>query len=280
MTAALRYSLLLAAALFTAHLAAGPSRAQNLLGLQSDGEPLEINAEYGIEWRRDSQVYIASGNARAAQGELEVFADTLTAHYREAVTGGTEIYRLDAEGNVRIVTPSETLYGDEGFYDTDKGLLHLTGDNLRLESDEDLITARDSLEYWEAEQVAVARGDAVAIREDTRVQADVLIARFQPDQSGKLALATVDAKGNVRISTPTEFGRGDSGVYYVEQQLATLTGSVKLTRGQNQMNGQYAEFNLETGISRLLAAPPGQSGGAPVRGLLVPEEKSKPDSGS
>ena len=41
----------------------------------------------------------------------------------------------------------------------------------------DVVTARDSLEWYDQKQVAVARGDAVAVRDDAkRIRADVLTA--------------------------------------------------------------------------------------------------------
>ena len=254
-----------------------PAAAQGISGLQGGDEPLEINADEGIEWRRDTNQYVARGNARAAQGDLEVLADTLTAFYRPGGGGGsTDIYQIDVEGNVRIVTPKERAYGDLGRYDVERGLLVLWGENLRFETDQDVITARDSLEYWENEQVAVARGNAVALREDKRVRGDIMTARFAEDAQGDLAINRVDLNGNVIISTPQESVRGDKGVYFVQRQVATLTGDVKITRGDNQLNGRYAEVNLKTGVSKLLGAPPGQDG-TRVRGLLVP--RRKPDEG-
>lgn len=261
-------------------LGAGSAMAQGITGLQGGDEPLEINADEGIEWRRDSNQYVARGNARAAQGDLEVFADTLTAFYRPGGGGGsTDIYQIDVEGNVRIVTPKEKAYGDLGRYDVERGLLVLWGDNLRFETAEDVITARDSLEYWETQQVAVARGNAVALREDKRVRGDIMTARFAEDAGGDLAINRVDLNGNVQISTPEESVRGDKGIYYVQRQVATLSGDVKITRGENQLNGRYAEVNLKTGVSKLLGAPPGQEG-TRVRGLLVPKRKPEEGNGS
>jgi hypothetical protein len=46
------------------------------------------------------------------------------------------------------------------------------------------------------------------------------------------------------------------------------------------MNGEYAEVNLETGISRMLGAPPGQTGDTRVRSLLVPDSESDNGGGS
>ena len=271
--------VLAVASLATASLSlpagAGLAQAQGLAALRSGDLPLEINADEGIEWRRDEQVYIARGNAHAARGEISIFADVITAHYRKTEDSKSEIDRIDVHGNVRIVSPTETAYGDRGAYDVINGVLVLVGDDLRLESKGDLITARDSLEYWERKQLAVARGDAVATREDKRIQADVLSAHFVPDAAGDLKLTRIDAFGNVEVSTATEYATGDKGIYYVEREFATLSGSVKITREENQLNGEYAEIDLAAGVSRLLAGPPGTKGPAKVRALVVP--KRKPD---
>ena len=257
-----------------------PAAAQGLKGLQSGDQPLEINAEEGIEWRRDEQLYIARGNAEATRGELTLYADVITAHYGKTGTGGTDIDRIDVEGNVRIVSPTETIYGDRGAYDVVNGVLVLVGDNLRMVGENDIITARDSLEYWELKNMAVARGDAMAVREDKRIQADVLSAHFAPDAEGNLVLIRIDAFGNVRIATATDFARGDRGVYYVDREFATLSGAVRITREENQMNGEYAEIDMKTGVSRLLAGAPGTKTTARVQALLVPRRKPKSGAGS
>lgn len=261
--------------------AAGSAGGQSIQGLQGGDEPLQINAEDGIEWRRDEQLYIARGNALAVRGDLSVYADEMTAHYSESANQQTDIDRIDVIGNVRIVSPSETVYGDRGAYDVVNGILVLVGEDLRLIGEADTITARDSLEYWERKQMAVARGEAEAVREDKRIKADVLAAYFEPGADDSLELKRIEAFGNVRIKTPQEYARGNHGIYYVERELASLNGDVKITREDNQLNGEYAEVDLKTGISRLLPGPPGterKDGAARVRGLLMP--RRKPDTGT
>jgi lipopolysaccharide export system protein LptA len=261
-------------------LLGAPAAAQGLRGLQSGDQPLEINAEEGIEWRRNEQLYVARGNAEAIRGELTVYADVMSAHYSKTAAGDTDIDRIDVEGNVRIVSPTETVYGDRGAYDVPNGVLVLVGDDLRLVGEADTITARDSLEYWELKNMAVARGDAVAVREDKRIQADVLSAYFAPGADDSLTLTRIDAFGNVRIATASDFARGDRGVYYVDREFATLSGAVKITREENQMNGEYAEVDMKTGVSRLLAGAPGTKAKTRVQGLLVPKRKPKSGAGS
>ena len=112
-------------------LSAGtPAAAQGLnLGAASEDRPIAISANSGIEWQQDAQVYIARGNAVAKRGTTEVYADTLTAHYRpsKAAGGETEIYRLDADGHVTIKGETLTVVGDQAVWDVDQQMGIVTG---------------------------------------------------------------------------------------------------------------------------------------------------------
>lgn len=256
-----------AAVLLVGVVMAHAAAAQGIgLPRQDDSKPIEIDAEDGIEWHQKTRRYIARGNARASQGDVSVIADTLTAHYREAPGGKTEIWRIDAVGNVRITSPTQTAHGETGVYLVDDGVLVLK-DNVRLVTPTDTITARDSIEYWEKRNMAVARGDAVVAREDKRLKADLLTAHFVKGDDGKTRIGKIDAFDNVLISSANEIVRAKEGVYDVQTGIATLSGGVKITRGENQLNGQHAEINMNTGVSRLFAGDGGK-----VQGLIVPED--------
>ncbi len=261
----------------------GGAYAQSLkLGASEPGKPLEIYADKGIEWHKDGNVYIARGNARAVQGDVTIYADVLTAYYRKVAGKATRVSRIEAAGNVRFRSPTETAEGDHAVYDVDKAILVLTGRNLEFVTATTKITARDSLEYWEAKQMAVARGKAIAIQEDKKLKADTLVAYFRKtegkDQGSEVH--RIDAFNNVSITTPTEIAYGKQAVYNVETGIATLTGGVKITRGQNQLNGEIAEINMNTGISRILSGPGKDGGSKPVRALIVPEQKKNKRSGN
>ena len=83
---------------------------------------------------------------------------------------------------------------------------------------------------------------------------------------GRTTTWTVEADGNVVITTPEEVARGREGVYNADKGTATLTGDVRITRGENQLNGERAVVNLNTGVSRLLPAAKGER----VKGLFTP----------
>jgi lipopolysaccharide export system protein LptA len=233
--------------------------------------PIEVVADDGIEWERDGQQFLARGNARATRGEVSVHADLLRAYYRKNESGGTGISRLDAVGSVRIVSAGETAYGDTGVYDVDQSILVLSGKKVRLVTAEDEITADQQLEYYDLKRMAVARGNAVARRENRTLMTDVLVAHFKRDTTGKSRIHRVEAFDNVHIVTDLDEVWGDRGVYNVDTGIATLTGAVRIVRGENTLAGCSAEVNLNTGLSKLKSC---KGSGQRVRGLLKPSDQS------
>ena len=73
------------------------------------------------------------------------------------------------------------------------------------------------------------------------------------------------------ITRPGEVALGDRAVYLPAEDTAELWGKVRLTRGQNQFNGERAIIKFKTGISRLLAGK-GEGRKPPVRVLIVPSK--------
>jgi len=264
----------------------------------NQGGPIEVTARDGMEWRQNEQLVIARGAARAVRGGVTIDSDLLLARYRprggapaearppsEGPGGASEIWRLEAEGNVVITTATDRAEGDRAIYDMDQAVMVLTGRNLRLTSPDNVLTARDSVEYWPQRRMAVARGDAVVVtKDDKRVRADVLVAHFReaPNEAGAPRpqparaaaenapgsdsnLEKVEAFGRVEIRTPTEVVRGDTGVYTPPNGLARLLRNVTIVRGDNTLTGCEAIVNMQTGISQLVSCP-----GDRVRGIIVP----------
>src|SRR5204863_1458868 len=120
----------------TATMPIGGAAAQ--APIPSDNQPMQIQADSGIEWQQNAHLYIARGNAVASRGTSEVRADTLIAHYREVKggnsnTGGnTEVYRVEAEGRVMLKRDAQTVVGDHAVYDVDRAIALVTGKGLKL----------------------------------------------------------------------------------------------------------------------------------------------------
>jgi lipopolysaccharide export system protein LptA len=177
-------------------LSAQAVRAQGIDLTQ--GGPIQITAQEGIDWRQSEQVVIAKGDAKAVRGTVTVTADRLLAWYRkkgqtqaaqpvttgltgDTETEGNEVYRMRAEGHVHIYTLTDQAWGDQATYDLDQAVLVMTGKGLKLTTPNDTLTARDTMEYWSDKHMSVARGDAVVVTNDARrISADTLVAYTQP----------------------------------------------------------------------------------------------------
>ena len=220
--------------------------------------PVRVDADRSIEWHRDRKVFVARGNARAVRGDIDVRAETLTAHYRETPEDGTKVHRLEAFGGVTVVSPEGRATGGEAVYDIEGGAVVLRGEGLGIVTRQETITARDSLEHYRDERYAVARGDARIIREGQDIRADVLVARFSPAADGGMVVRRVEAFDNVVIRTGAEMVSGRRAVYDTGKRLADICGGVLVTRGGNRVKGECAQMNMDTGFSRVLSGEGGR----------------------
>jgi lipopolysaccharide export system protein LptA len=302
--------------LLIAGLVLVPPATHAQLGTGDSTLPINIQADNGIEWQQNQQLYIARGNAVATRGPATIKADTLIAHYRQAKSPNTantgnnsEIYRVEADGNVVISRDNRTVVGDHADYDMDQGIGIVHGKALKMTTATDVITARDGLEWYDEKQIAVARGDAVAVRNGGRtIKADVLTAYMvkvaagappgaagQPPKPGaaptkpptanatngsqppanndESKISRIDAQGHVVVVNGPDIGRGDYGVYNAATDICTLLGNVTITRGADVITGQYAVMDMNTNISRIMPASalPGSTRQR-VQGLFVKQD--------
>lgn len=241
-------------------------RANNTTILNPDStQPLEITADQTLEWHRDAKQYIARGNAVAKQGDTEIHAATLTADYRESAQSSFDIYRLSAEGGVRIISPGHAVAGDKAVYDVPSGKAVMTGKALTLTAPDQTVTARDSFEYAAGEGRLTANGDVLVVRGADRIRAEIMSAFFARDAAGQNRLTKLTAERRVVITTPAETLHGDFGRYLARTNTAELYGNVRIQRGPNVLEGARAVVDLNTHVSRMEGGGTGQ-----VRGIFYP----------
>lgn len=287
-----------------------PVLAQNID--LSHGGQITVTALGGFDWDQNNKSVTAYTQAKAVRGNVTVTADRLVALYRKKAgsdqpkpeensqektgditqkdSGSNEIYRLNAYGHVHIYTNTDQAWGDKAVYDIDQATLVLTGKNMKLTTPQNLMTAKDAMEYHSQTRMSVGRGDASVtnLKDGRRITADVLVGYSKPtdqkdpnaknkssnnndadDMSRSSKLEKVNAFGNVVVRTQTETVRGDRGVYVPDSSIARVVGNVHITRGANQLNGHAAIINMKTGIAHMTEAP-----GRRVQGLVVPNESN------
>lgn len=279
---------------------------------QSHGEQILLSAAGPQTYDRDAQTVTMLDRARAVRGDVTVDADQLIGFLRKrqpapgastqkaaakaedadsngSMGGNLELYRIEALGHVHIYTKTDQAWGDKALYDMDQGVMVMTGKHMKITTPNDVMTARDVMEYHSREHMSVGRGDATVTTNDgRRVRGDVLVAFSQPDdasseKAGKQAApppgqdngplgssAKLDrayAWGHVLLRSPNETATGDRGVYMFKTQIARLIGHVHVTSGQNQNNGHSAIVNMKTGVAIMNPAP-----GRRIEGLVIPNE--------
>ncbi len=136
------------------------------------------------------------------------------------------------------------------------------------------ITA-DSLEVQREQNLAIFRGDVLAVQGDMHLRAQTLVVHYQEDAaSGEgTTISQIDATGDVFVSSPTETAQGDVGIYDINAGVIDLTGAVVLTRGENVVKGNHLVMDLNTGYSRVESAA--GVDGERVKSIFIPEQKDE-----
>jgi lipopolysaccharide export system protein LptA len=271
--------------------------------------PIEVEADNGMEWLQDQSKVVATGNAVATRADVTVKGDVLTAFYRDDAGGAMQIYKLVADGNVVIQSPTETAYADKATYDVDTENLELYGETVTLKTGRDVVTAHESIIYYQAQNFAEAKGQveaqATTTAEGTRrmkaeivrlyfagearnvkrmhawgnaevwdaaqyIRAGRLTATFFQDAADTTKINTIATAGGVYMKTKEDKVWGDTATYNARTEQAVVQGNVRIRRGENELYGDRADVNLRTGISRLTAK------GKRAKGILTPKSADTP----
>ncbi len=102
---------------------------QSVLKNHDTYQPLDITADR-LELKQKQGRALFDGAVKVIQGKMTLTSNTLTVFYTgtQGKDGDPAISRLDVNGKVTLVSPTESLSGDWGIYDVDKRLVTIGGD--------------------------------------------------------------------------------------------------------------------------------------------------------
>lgn len=204
----------------------------------AEDTPLEITANSALEWNQAAKTYTANGEAKAVQGGSSVAADKLIAYYDETKGTTTNITRLEAIGHVTLTSGGDTATGEKAIYDLVSGIAILDGGRIKIVQ-----------------------------KENNTLEADKVTLTLDTSRSLKRA----EAEGNVIVTNGSQKGIGDKAVYLPEKNTAELIGHVKITQENNWLEGDRAEINLTSHISRLTK----EAGKGQVKGVFTAKPHGK-----
>ena len=123
----------------------GPALAQ----ISDSNAPVDITAD-SAEVINSQCLAIWSGSAEALQGQTRLRANRIKVYSQRRGSSCGPTQRIEAEGNVFYVTPTQTARGDNAVYDQGADTIVITGNVI-------IVQGRN-----------VARGDRLTIRVSTR----------------------------------------------------------------------------------------------------------------
>jgi lipopolysaccharide export system protein LptA len=149
-------------------------------------------------------------------------------------------------------------------------------------SDQPIKIVATSLEVRDKEHVATFSGNVHVVQGDTTMKCKTLVVFY--DQSAASAapktaqsgssnqqIKRLEAKGGVVITQKDQIASGDSGVFDMKTNTATLIGNVVVTQGENVIRGDRLVIDMTTGVSRVEAANKGR-----VESLITPSKTQPP----
>ena len=230
--------------------------SQQIINQKQNGEPVEIYAEQGIEWHKNDNKYLAIGNAIAKSGKMSVNSDRIEAFYEESDNSGMDIKLVKAHRNVVVTDENLKIVGGKlAEYNLRKDYFSIFGKNLILTSQENKLESKNKMEYWRTKGVAIASGKAKAQKgNEFKIKAEKLVW-YLNENDKKIDVKKIFGFENVSIYTNNEVAFSDKALYNKESGICKLFGNVKLQKGDSFLTGDYAEVDLNKGISKLLPAP-------------------------
>ncbi len=197
-----------------------------------EAAPLEITADKALEWNQSTKTYIARGNAIAKQADMSVKADILTATYGGTNNSTSDITLLEATGNVTLTTTTDTAKGDKAVYDLLSGKATLSGHRPKI--------THGGTDTIEADEITVWTKNNV--------------------------FDHAEATGNVIINNGAQTAISNKAAYTPSTSIVVLSGAVKISQGQNWLQGDTANINLATHVSTMA----GQGGTGRIKGVFYP----------
>jgi lipopolysaccharide export system protein LptA len=166
---------------------------------------------------------------------------------------------------------AQPAQGGQGVANPLQGFSQNSNEPIKIES--------TSLEVRDKDHLATFIGNVHVTQGDTTMKCKTLVVFY--DQSAGPAAAPktaqagssnqqikrLEAKGGVVITQKDQTATGDTGVFDMKTNTATLTGNVVVTQGQNVIRGEKLVVDMTTGISRVEA---GKSSKGRVESLIIP----------
>lgn len=126
----------------------------------------------------------------------------------------------------------------------------------------------DQLEADDQKQLLIFTGNAVAVQDDMTIHGDRLVVKYTGENR---EIQQVTAEGAVRIIQGERVATGAKAVLFHAEERIVLTGSPKVSEGQNSVQGEEITFYLHDKRSVVKGGKGGR-----VNAVFTPQPEGKP----
>jgi len=213
-----------------------------------------VNADTSLEWNQKEGFYQARGNAHAYQGEQEIFADDLKAFY-DAASSRRAITQIHAHGNVRFADAAHTGRGTSLIYQSGTSEYKLAGPNARIEGPDGNARAEKEIHFQRQKgKVRLQVAAEIKLGDGRHLKGEDLHLYLSPENN----IERIEAFGEVVVTQASgSSATADKLDYNRVSNKAILQGNVTVSDAGNQLSGDKAEIDFETGISKILSTTTG-----------------------
>lgn len=103
--------------------------------------------------------------------------------------------------------------------------------------------AADTFTIEQASSRATFAGNVVITRKGLDMRADSVSVTY--GKGGEADIDSLTASGNVEVKTPTQRARGDKAVFDPDSQTIRITGNVRISNAQGEVNGPELLIDLK-----------------------------------
>lgn len=215
---------------------------------EAEKSPLVIDSKNGLKCDKKKLVCTAEGEVIVRKGPYELHAKKASAFMKKDENGKMAIHRIEAQNQVKFFG----LNGEKA-----------TAEKASFAADSHRIELRPG-----------PRQQVIVWKDEYLLMADSININLVEGAEKKLDLGSINGKGHVLLSSPSELIEGDVATYTPKNKMIIMTGNVVANRHEGQLRGSYAEVNVDTKRSKVLKRNDVQTDGR-VKVFVFPDKTDR-----
>ncbi|MBO7243990.1 MAG: LPS export ABC transporter periplasmic protein LptC [Alphaproteobacteria bacterium] len=202
-----------------------------------------VTSEDGLIIDQMGKTITAKKNAHVYREKDHVKAEKIILTYKKDEYNKNQVVKAEAYQNAQVFSQNKTAKAEEMVLYKEKQDMLM---NLNLVKNYYKDAILESMQ-----QVIVLNKKALVKEDEYLILADKMYVFYKNISKNQSQIDRVIALGNVQASNGTQRIEGKYGIYNPITKMVDVYDNVRLKQGKSVLNGDWANLNLETGVSSL-----------------------------